>query len=109
MKSLHQKTSPEDLAPELTAGAQVKCLMQVCEQRLPGRSNDSRGMALAGVTGTSKGKVQRGWAGAQKRKVTRGKAGTEEVTQSSTGEGKKFAGGAMENHGGALRRQTGHD
>jgi len=39
----------------------------------------------------------------------RGKAGTEEVTNSSTGEGKKFAGGAMENHGGALRRQNGHD
>lgn len=39
----------------------------------------------------------------------RGKAGMEEVTNSSTGEGKKFAGGAMENHGGALRRQNGHD
>lgn len=42
------------------------------------------------VTGTSKGKVQCGWAGAKKRKVIRGKAGTEEVTKSSTGEGKKL-------------------
>lgn len=46
VKSPHQKMSPEDLAPELTAGARVKGPAQVCEQRLPGGSNDSRGTAL---------------------------------------------------------------
>ena len=101
------------MAPELTTGAQVQCAMQVCEQRLPGGSSTAEGRPYNCSAGQCNGFLQ------GERSVWLGQRSEEEGDERRScrgdghrelhGEGKTLSGGAVENHGGALRRQNGHD